>query len=92
MKKQGGRNSGEAQENGVDGAGVDNDGRNVDEIARVIGIAAVKYTGLKNNCANNYRFSFDKMVKMEGDTAPIFLHFYELHSAPCQRQQQQQRV
>lgn len=48
----------------------------IDKIAKVIGIAAVKYADLKNNRTKNYKFSYDKMVKMEGDTAPYMLYAY----------------
>ena len=50
-----------------------------DELARmseVIGIAAVKYADLKNNRTSNYKFSFDKMVKLEGDTAPYIMYAF----------------
>lgn len=45
-------------------------------ISELIGIAAVKYADLKNNRTSNYKFSFDKMVKLEGDTAPYIMYAY----------------
>lgn len=45
-------------------------------VSEVIGIAAVKYADLKNNRTSNYKFSFDKMVKLEGDTAPYIMYAY----------------
>lgn len=45
-------------------------------MSEVIGIAAVKYADLKNNRTSNYKFSFDKMVKLEGDTAPYIMYAY----------------
>eukprot|EP00177_Eucheuma_denticulatum_P006635 GFKZ01012063.1.p1 GENE.GFKZ01012063.1~~GFKZ01012063.1.p1 ORF type:complete len:673 (+),score=107.93 GFKZ01012063.1:98-2116(+) len=45
-------------------------------MAEVIGCAAVKYADLKNNRASNYKFSFDKMVKLEGDTAPSIMYAF----------------
>lgn len=50
-----------------------------EELARIselIGVAAVKYADLKNNRTSNYKFSFDKMVKLEGDTAPYIMYAY----------------
>jgi len=48
----------------------------LERISEIIGIAAVKYADLKNNRKNNYKFSFDKMVKLEGDTAPYIMYAY----------------
>lgn len=46
------------------------------ESAEIIGIASVKYADLKNNRERNYKFSFDKMVQLEGDTAPAIMYGY----------------
>lgn len=46
------------------------------KISEIIGVAAVKYADLKNNRTSNYKFSFDKMVKLEGDTAPYIMYAY----------------
>lgn len=48
----------------------------MERISELIGIAAVKYADLKNNRTNNYKFSFDKMVKLEGDTAPYVMYAF----------------
>lgn len=45
-------------------------------MSEVIGVAAVKYADLKNNRTSNYKFSFDKMVKLEGDTAPYIMYAF----------------
>ncbi len=39
-------------------------------IARAVGIGAVKYADFSNNRLSDYIFSFDKMLTMEGNTAP----------------------
>ncbi len=39
-------------------------------IARAVGIGAVKYSDYSNNRTTDYIFSFDKMLAMEGNTAP----------------------
>lgn len=46
------------------------------QLAEHIGIAAVKYADLHCNRVSNYKFSFDKMTALEGDTAPYVLYAY----------------
>jgi arginyl-tRNA synthetase len=46
------------------------------EIARVVGIAAVKYADLSQNRASDYVFSWDKMLSLEGNTAPYMQYAY----------------
>lgn len=48
----------------------------LEEMSEIIGVAAVKYADLKNNRTSNYKFSFDKMVKLEGDTAPYIMYAF----------------
>ena len=40
------------------------------KIAQAVGIGAVKYSDFSNNRTTDYVFSFDKMLAMEGNTAP----------------------
>jgi arginyl-tRNA synthetase len=40
------------------------------EIAKSIGIGALKYADLSNNRVKNYVFDWDRMLSMEGNTAP----------------------
>ncbi|MGE4285883.1 MAG: arginine--tRNA ligase [Phycisphaerae bacterium] len=40
------------------------------KIAKMVGIGAVKYSDFSNNRTTDYVFSFDKMLAMEGNTAP----------------------
>jgi len=42
----------------------------LDELATIIGLGAVKYADLSNNPQTNIVFSFDKMLAFEGNTAP----------------------
>ena len=44
------------------------------EIARVVGIGAVQYADLSQNRSSNYVFSWDKMLALEGNTAPYLLY------------------
>ncbi|MEX2044316.1 MAG: arginine--tRNA ligase [Opitutus sp.] len=43
-------------------------------IARVVGIGAVQYADLSQNRSSNYVFSWDKMLSLEGNTAPYLLY------------------
>lgn len=44
--------------------------------AQVIGISAVKYADLSQNRTSNYIFSYDKMLSLQGNTAPYLLYAY----------------
>jgi arginyl-tRNA synthetase len=46
------------------------------EIAKAVGIGAVKYADYTNNRTSDYIFSFDKMLAMEGNTAPYMQYAY----------------
>ena len=42
--------------------------------SKVIGIGAVKYADLSQNRITNYQFSFEKMLSLNGNTAPYLLY------------------
>jgi arginyl-tRNA synthetase len=44
------------------------------EIARVVGVGAVQYADLSQNRSSNYVFSWDKMLALDGNTAPYLLY------------------
>ncbi|MBD2004194.1 MULTISPECIES: arginine--tRNA ligase [Cyanophyceae] len=44
--------------------------------AKVVGISAVKYADLSQNRTSNYVFSYDKMLALQGNTAPYMLYAY----------------
>jgi arginyl-tRNA synthetase len=46
------------------------------EVARVVGIGAVKYADLSQNRTTDYVFSWDKMLAMTGNTAPYMQYAY----------------
>jgi arginyl-tRNA synthetase len=46
------------------------------EIARVVGIGAVKYADLLPNRQSDYIFSWDKMLALQGNTAPYLQYAY----------------
>jgi arginyl-tRNA synthetase len=47
-----------------------------EEIAQAVGIGAVKYADYSNNRTSDYIFSFDKMLAMDGNTAPYMQYAY----------------
>jgi arginyl-tRNA synthetase len=44
--------------------------------AQIVGISAVKYSDLSQNRTSNYAFSFDKMLALQGNTAPYMMYAY----------------
>ena len=46
------------------------------QIAARAGVGAVKYNDLGHNIASDYVFSWDKMLAMEGNTAPYMMYAY----------------
>jgi arginyl-tRNA synthetase len=62
-------------------ANVDEDKPNLSEAARreineVVGVGAVKYADLCQNRATDYKFDFDKMLAMNGNTATYMQYAY----------------
>jgi arginyl-tRNA synthetase len=47
-----------------------------EEIARIIGTGAVKYAELSQNRLTDYKFSWDKLLSLQGNTAPYLLNAY----------------
>lgn len=48
----------------------------IQNVAEAVGIGAVKYADLSQNRTSNYIFSFDKMLALQGNTAPYMLYAY----------------
>ncbi len=46
----------------------------INHTSNVIGINSVKYADLSQNRISNYQFSFDKMLALNGNTAPYLLY------------------
>ncbi|KEF42553.1 MAG: arginyl-tRNA synthetase [Cyanobium sp. CACIAM 14] len=46
----------------------------VTQVATTVGLAAVKYADLSTNRITNYQFSFDRMLALQGNTAPYLLY------------------
>lgn len=67
-------------------AGIDIKGRREDpeaelpddvkEVVRTVGIGAVKYADLSLNRESNYKFSYARMLSLNGNTAPYMLYAY----------------
>jgi arginyl-tRNA synthetase len=45
-------------------------------VSQTVGLSAVKYADLSQNRASNYVFSYDKMLALQGNTAPYMLYAY----------------
>ncbi|BAQ63881.1 arginine--tRNA ligase [Geminocystis sp. NIES-3709] len=55
--------------------------RNEDEnfvnlVSKIVGLSAVKYADLSQNRTTDYKFSYDKMLALQGNTAPYLLYAY----------------
>ncbi len=48
----------------------------LDELARAVGIGAVKYADLKQNRMSDYRFDWDKMISFRGNSGPYLQYAY----------------
>jgi len=47
-----------------------------EEIAKVLGIASVKYADLSSNRIKDYTFSYDRMLRFDGNTAAFIIYSY----------------
>ncbi|QUS60840.1 arginine--tRNA ligase [Synechocystis sp. PCC 7339] len=48
----------------------------MENVAQRVGIGAVKYADLSQNRTSDYVFNFDKMLALQGNTAPYMLYAY----------------
>ncbi|MDJ0636065.1 MAG: arginine--tRNA ligase [Xenococcaceae cyanobacterium MO_188.B29] len=48
----------------------------IDRVSQVVGISAVKYADLSQNRTSDYKFSYQKMLALQGNTAPYLLYAY----------------
>jgi len=46
------------------------------DIARIVGLGAIKYADLSQNRQTDYLFSWDKMLSLQGNTAPYLQYAY----------------
>lgn len=54
----------------------DIDDEMIENVARIVGVGAVKYADLSMNRESNYKFSYDRMLSLNGNTAPYMLYAY----------------
>ncbi len=52
------------------------DDATVDEIAAAVSVGAIKYFDLSHSLSNDYKFSWDTMLALDGNTAPYMLYAY----------------
>jgi arginyl-tRNA synthetase len=62
------------------------------EIARVIGLGAVKYADLLPNRQSDYVFSWDKMLALQGNTAPYLQYAYARIKSIFRKQNPESRI
>ncbi|PSB12102.1 arginine--tRNA ligase [Pleurocapsa sp. CCALA 161] len=48
----------------------------INYVAQTTGLSAVKYADLSQNRTSDYKFDFDKMLDLKGNTAPYLLYAY----------------
>jgi arginyl-tRNA synthetase len=48
----------------------------MDRVSRIVGVGSVKYADLSMNRESNYRFSYERMLSLNGNTAPYMLYAY----------------
>ena len=46
----------------------------IDQVSTSVGIASVKYADLSQNRVSNYQFNLDRMLALQGNTAPYLLY------------------
>ena len=46
------------------------------ELGAILGVDAIKYADLSSHRVKDYQFSFDRMLQLEGNTAPFLLYAY----------------
>src|SRR5690606_27759263 len=56
--------------------GRDLDPSELDQISRAVGVGAVKYADLSSDRIKDYTFDYDRMLSMEGNTAPYLQYAY----------------
>lgn len=60
----------------IDERGGDLNEQERQRLAKVVGIAAIKYADLSTHRNSDYTFSYERMLQFEGNTAPFMLYSY----------------
>jgi arginyl-tRNA synthetase len=56
--------------------GIDVPDGDIAEVARIVGIGAIKYADLRQNRASDYEFDWDKMISFKGNAGPYLQYAY----------------
>ncbi len=48
----------------------------IEQVSSIVGLSAIKYADLSQNRTSSYIFSYDKMLSLQGNTAPYLLYAY----------------
>lgn len=48
----------------------------INNVSKIVGLSAVKYADLSQNRTTDYKFSYEKMLALQGNTAPYLLYAY----------------
>ncbi len=48
----------------------------INQVSKIVGLSSVKYADLSQNRTTDYKFSYDKMLALQGNTAPYLLYVY----------------
>lgn len=68
----------------------DLDDDTIEKVARIVGVGAVKYADLSMNRESNYKFNYDRMLSLNGNTAPYMLYAYARICGIIRRSSQQE--
>ncbi len=60
----------------MDEEGIDVPEEDLAEVARVVGIGAIKYADLSQNRSSDYEFDWDKMISFKGNAGPYLQYAY----------------
>jgi arginyl-tRNA synthetase len=60
----------------IEARGRDLSPEELDQIARAVGVGAVKYADLSSDRIKDYTFDYDRMLALEGNTAPYLQYAY----------------
>ncbi|NEP76506.1 arginine--tRNA ligase, partial [Okeania sp. SIO2G5] len=48
----------------------------IEQVSRVVGLSAIKYSDLSQNRTSNYIFNLERMLALQGNTAPYMMYAY----------------
>lgn len=68
------------------------EGADLEELATALGVNAIKYSDLTNYRLSDYSFSYDKMLKFEGNTAAFLMYSYVRTLSVMKKAGQEARV